>query len=63
MLTGLVNNAVLQLRELDQNNEPEIIFTGGDAGKLLSFYPQARLVPELVMEGFTCVLDYPTKLE
>ena len=63
MLTGLVNNAVQQLRELDQNNEPEIIFTGGDAGKLLSFYPQARLVPDLVMEGFTCVLDYPTKLE
>jgi type III pantothenate kinase len=63
MLTGLVNNGVQQLRELDQNNEPEIIFTGGDAGKLRSFYPQARLIPDLVMEGFTCVLEYPTKLE
>lgn len=63
MITGLVNNGADQMRELDQDGEAEIIFTGGDAGKLLPFYPKARLVPDLVMDGFVCVLDHPTKLE
>ena len=59
MLTGLVNNAVQQLCRLEQNNEYELIFTGGEAIKLLPFYPQARLVPDLVLDGLACVLDYP----
>ncbi len=63
MLTGLVDNGVRQLRRLDQNNEFQMVFTGGDAGKLLSFYPQARLVPDLVLDGLAWVLDYPQQLE
>jgi len=63
MLTGLVDNGVRQLRRLDQSSEFQMVFTGGDAGKLLSFYPQARLVPDLVLDGLACVLDYPQQLE
>ncbi|MDO8346048.1 MAG: type III pantothenate kinase [Cellvibrio sp.] len=63
MLTGLVDNGVRQLRRLDQNSEFQMVFTGGDAGRLLSFYPQARLVPDLVLDGLACVLDYPQQLE
>lgn len=59
MLTGLVDNALQQLCRRERNNEYELIFTGGDAVKLLPFYPQARLVPNLVLDGLACVLDYP----
>lgn len=59
MMTGLVDNGVQQLRRLDQNSEFQMVFTGGDASKLLSFYPQARLIPDLVLDGLACVLDYP----
>lgn len=59
MLTGLVDNGVRQLGRFDQNTEVQMIFTGGDAGKLLPFYPHARLVPDLVLDGLACVLDYP----
>jgi type III pantothenate kinase len=63
MLTGLIDNGVQQLCRLDQNTEFQMIFTGGDAGKLLSFYPQAQLLPDLVLDGLACVLDYPQQLE
>lgn len=59
IMTGLIDNGVRQLRKLDQNSELQMVFTGGDAGKLLSFYPHARLVPDLVLNGLACVLDYP----
>lgn len=63
IMTGLVDNGVRQLHRLDQHSEFQMIFTGGDAAKLLSFYPQARLVPDLVLDGLACVLDYPQQLE
>lgn len=63
MLTGLIDNGVQQLRRLDQNTGFEMVFTGGDGGKLLSFYPQARLIPDLVLDGLACVLGYPQQLE
>lgn len=63
MLTGLIDNGVQQLRRLDQNTGFEMVFTGGDGGKLLSFYPQARLIPDLVLDGLACVLDFPQQLE
>lgn len=63
MVTGLIDNGVQQLRKHDQYTEPQILFTGGDAHKFLSFYPQARLIPDLVMDGLACVLDYPQHLE
>jgi type III pantothenate kinase len=63
MLTGLIDNGVRQLHRLDQDTGLQMIFTGGDAAKLLPFYPQARLVPDLVLDGLACVLDYPQQLE
>lgn len=63
MLTGLIDNGVRQLCRFDQNSEFQMIFTGGDAGKLLLFYPQARLVPDLVLSGLAWVLDFPQQLE
>jgi len=59
MLVGLIDNGTRQLCMLDQNPEFQIIFTGGDAVKLLPLYPQAQIVPDLVLDGLTCVLDYP----
>jgi type III pantothenate kinase len=59
MLMGLIDNGTRQLCKLDQNPEFQLIFTGGDAAKLLPFYPQAQLVPDLVLDGLACVLDYP----
>lgn len=57
MIMGLVNNGINQLRAMSVADvEIELIFTGGDAVKLLPFYPQARLVPELVLDGLACVL-------
>jgi type III pantothenate kinase len=57
MIMGLVNNGINQLSTNSvANDEIELIFTGGDAIKLLSFYPQARLIPELVLDGLACVL-------
>jgi type III pantothenate kinase len=63
MLTGLIGNGLSQLRLLDKHIEFELILTGGDAAKLLPFYPQARLVPDLVLDGLAHVLDYPPPLE
>lgn len=63
MLTGLIDNGMKQLQRLDQNTGFQMIFTGGDAAKLLSFYPQALVVPDLVLDGLACVLDYPQQLE
>ena len=59
MLVGLIDNGVRQLCKPDQSLAFQMIFTGGDATKLLPFYPQARLVPDLVLDGLVCVLDYP----
>lgn len=61
MLKGLIDNGVHQLCKVDRNCEFRMIFTGGDAGRLLSFYPQAELVPDLVLDGLACVLDYPQR--
>lgn len=63
MLTGLIDNGVRQLHRLDQNNDLQMVFTGGDAGKFLPFYPHARLAPDLILDGLSCVLDYPQQLE
>ncbi len=63
MLTGLIDNGVRQMRLLDRDCHFEMILTGGDADKLMSFYPQARLIPDLVLDGLAYALDYPQKLE
>lgn len=59
MMMGLIDNGVQQLSKHNQNLEFQMIFTGGDASKLMSFYPQARLIPDLVLDGLGCVLGYP----
>lgn len=59
MLTGLIDNGVRQLSKGDRNLEFQMVFTGGDASKLLPLYPLALLVPDLVMDGLGCVLEYP----
>lgn len=57
MLTGLIDNGVRQLRAHSCDVECQIVFTGGDAERFLPFYPQARLVPDLVLDGIACVLE------
>lgn len=59
MLVGLIDNGVRQLCKLDQSLEFQIIFTGGDATKLLPFYPHARLIPDLVLDGLVCGPNHP----
>lgn len=59
MVKGLIDNGAQQLCKLNQGSEFQMIFTGGDAVKLLPFYPQAQLVPDLVLDGIACVLNYP----
>lgn len=51
VLNGFIQNGIGQLRLLSANNDVDLIFTGGDAVGLLSLYPHARLVPELVLDG------------
>jgi type III pantothenate kinase len=63
MLVGLLANGVEQLRNGSSSNDIEIIFTGGDAIRLLPFFPQARLIPGLVLDGLACVLGSPQRLE
>lgn len=64
MLVGLVNNGIQQLYSCSSlQNDIELIFTGGDAIRLLPFYPQARLIPGLVLDGLAYVLDDQQRLE
>lgn len=54
MLSGVIENGIKQLSAQD-NEKIELIFTGGDADKLLPLYPDAHVVPELVLDGLVCV--------
>lgn len=63
MLTGLIDNGMKQMRLSHQDCHVEMILTGGDAEKLMSFYPQARLIPDLVLDGLAYALGSPQKLE
>lgn len=57
MLTGLIDNGVRQLRARSCDVKYKLVFTGGDAERFLPFYPQAQLIPDLVLDGIACVLD------
>lgn len=63
MLTGLIDNSVRQMGAFAQEHHFEMILTGGDADKLMSFYPQARLIPDLVLDGLAYAFRCPQKLE
>lgn len=51
MLMGLVDNAIKQLRKTSGDESFALLFAGGDAEKLKSFYPQAHLINDLVLDG------------
>lgn len=62
MLIGLIKNAT---REFDDESihKIEIIFTGGDAHKFLPFYPGAKYMADVVLDGLMYVLGDSKKLE
>lgn len=51
MLKGLIDNGVTQLHKMEPESRLDIVFTGGDAGKILSLYPEAKLMPDLILDG------------
>lgn len=55
MVCGLIEQALSQLRQVDQR-EPALIFTGGDAEWLLSHFPDAYWQPDLVLDGLSQAL-------
>lgn len=56
MLCGFIDNAIEQMR-LKIGDEPfELIFTGGDAIRLLPFYSSALLINDLVLDGLKYVM-------
>lgn len=57
MLVGLVENGLKQLQSAAPNVGFDIVFAGGDASKILPFYPQALYKPELVLDGLTYIFD------
>ena len=63
MLTGLIDNSFRQLKSDKQNAQSYIVITGGDASRLLPFYPQALLVADLVLDGLIYIPDHPEYME
>lgn len=57
MLVGLIENGLTQSRNLAPHAEFDVIFAGGDAHKMLPFYPRAQYMPELVLDGLAYILD------
>lgn len=53
MLIGLIENG----RKQSQDDDVELIFTGGDAANILPFYPRAHCMPDLVLDGLVYALD------
>lgn len=62
MLFGVVENGIRQLQGRG-GESVELVLTGGDANRLLSFYPCARLVPDLVLDGLVCALGHQALME
>lgn len=63
MIVGLIENGLSQLNQLEPKAQVNIVFTGGDAGKFLSFYPGARQMPDLVLDGLAYVFSDPKNVE
>ncbi len=57
MLVGLVENGLRQLQSAAPNIGFDIVFAGGDAPKVLPFYPRALYKPELVLDGLAYIFD------
>lgn len=56
MLCGFVDNAIEQMRLKIGDESFELIFTGGDAIRLLPFYSSASLINDLVLDGLKYVM-------
>lgn len=63
MLCGLVNNAIMQLRKHAGNNDFELVFAGGDAIRLMPYFPSARLINDLVLDGLIYAVQDSKSLE
>lgn len=63
MLKGLIDNGLAQLHKMEPESKIDIVFTGGDAGKFLSLYPEAKLIPDLILDGLSYVFKDPKNTE
>lgn len=63
MLMGFVDNAIKQYQCIAGNKSFELIFTGGDGAKLMPFYPNAKLINELVLDGLVYVMQGTSRSE
>lgn len=57
MLMGLVDNATRQLHKLSGDEAFELVFAGGDAARLMSFYPGAHLINDSVLDGLSYAMQ------
>ncbi|WP_049630934.1 type III pantothenate kinase [Cellvibrio sp. pealriver] len=62
MVTGVVENGIRQLSGLGENNI-QLVLTGGDADSLALFYPQALLIPDLILDGLVYVMGRMSPME
>lgn len=63
MLMGLVDNATRQLRKVSGDDPFDLVFAGGDAARLMPFYPQAHLINDLVLDGLVYAIQGSSPLE
>jgi type III pantothenate kinase len=56
MAIGLIEQGVHQLQQCGERTSIELIMTGGDAVKLLPFFPKAKHIPDLILNGLSCAL-------
>lgn len=63
MVVGLIENALKQLRNFELQADIEIVFTGGDSDKLLSFYPGGQRIPDLVLDGLAYIFSNSNGVE
>lgn len=57
MLIGLVDNAIAQLRKSSGDEDFDLVFTGGDAAQLMPYFPSARLINNLVLDGLVYAMQ------
>lgn len=63
MLIGLVDNAVAQLLKNSGGGDFDLVFTGGDAAQLMPYFPSARLINNLVLDGLVYAIQGSEPLE
>jgi type III pantothenate kinase len=63
MLMGLIDNAIRQLRKVSGDDPFDLVFAGGDAARLMPFYPHAQLINDLVLDGLGYAMQGSSPLE